>query len=55
MIHNIEKGETVYDQDGCKGVCLYEAEGNEYVHLSNARPANRAGGGMLPPNLSKCW
>jgi len=34
MIHNLEKGETVYDQDGCKGIRLYETEGNEYVHLS---------------------
>ena len=34
MIHNIEKGETVYDQDGCQGVRLYEAGDNEYVHLS---------------------
>jgi len=42
MIHNIENGETVYDQDGGKGVRLYEADGNEYVHLS-IRP-----GGEIP-------
>ena len=34
MIHNIETGETVYEQDGSKGVRLYEAGGNEYVHLT---------------------
>ena len=34
MIHNIGTGETVYDQDGCKGVRLYEAGGIEYVRLS---------------------
>jgi quercetin dioxygenase-like cupin family protein len=34
VIHNIETGETVYEQDGCKGTRLYEAGGNEYVHLS---------------------
>ncbi|MEN8254522.1 MAG: cupin domain-containing protein [Verrucomicrobiota bacterium] len=34
MIHNIETGETVYDQDGGKGIRLYEAGGNEYVHLT---------------------
>ena len=34
MIHNIDTGETVYEQDGCKGTRLYEAGGNEYVHLS---------------------
>jgi len=34
MIHNIETGETVYDQDGGKGIRLFEAGGNEYVHLT---------------------
>ncbi len=34
MIYNIETGETVYEQDGCKGIRLYEAGGSEYVHLS---------------------
>ncbi len=34
MIHNIETGETVYEQDGCRGIRLYESDGNEYVHLS---------------------
>lgn len=33
MIHNISTGETVYEQDGCKGARLYEASGNEYVQL----------------------
>jgi len=26
MIHNIETGETVYDQDGGKGIRLYEED-----------------------------
>jgi len=34
MIYNIENGETVYDQDGGKGIRLCEAGGNEYVHLT---------------------
>lgn len=34
MIHNVETGETVYEQDGCTGVRLYETGGIEYVHLS---------------------
>ncbi len=34
MIHNIETGEAVYEQNGCRGVRLYEAGGNEYVQLS---------------------
>jgi quercetin dioxygenase-like cupin family protein len=42
MIHNVRTGETVYEQDGCRGVRLYEAGGNEYVHMS-IRP-----GGEIP-------
>lgn len=34
MIHRIQDGETVYDSGGCRGVKLYEATGNEYVHLT---------------------
>ncbi len=33
MIHRLKDGETVYDAGGCRGVKLYEAAGNEYVHL----------------------
>ena len=34
MIHRIHDGDTVYDADGCVGVKLYEAAGNEYMHLT---------------------
>ena len=33
MIYRLKDGETVYDAGGCRGVKLYEADGNEYVHL----------------------
>ncbi len=33
MIYRLKDGETVYDEGGCRGVKLYEAAGNEYVHL----------------------
>lgn len=33
MTYRLKDGETVYDADGCRGVKLYEAAGNEYVHL----------------------
>ena len=33
MIYRLIDGETVYDAGGCRGIKLYEAIGNEYVHL----------------------
>jgi quercetin dioxygenase-like cupin family protein len=36
MKYRLQNGETVYDSGGCKGVKLYEAAGNEYVHLTLA-------------------
>lgn len=33
MVYRLKDGETVYDAGGCQGVKLYEAAGNEYVHL----------------------
>ena len=44
MIHTVEAGETVYDQDGCKGIRICEAGGNEYVQLPIAP------GGGIPEN-----
>jgi quercetin dioxygenase-like cupin family protein len=53
MVYSTENGTTVYEQGGCKGVRLYEAEGNEYVHLSI-----ESGGGIpehsLPLAVSFC-
>lgn len=34
MTYRLQDGEKVYDSGGCKGVKLYEAAGNEYVHLT---------------------
>ena len=51
MIRNAETGETVYDQDGCRGVRLYEAGGNEYVHLS-IRPGSEIPEHSLPLEVS---
>lgn len=34
MIRNLDTGDTVFEQDGCKGIRLYEEDGLEYVHLS---------------------
>ena len=53
MIYNVRKGELVYDQEGCRGVRLYEAEGNEYVHLS-IEPGGRIGEHSLPLAVSFC-
>ncbi|MEN7973985.1 MAG: cupin domain-containing protein, partial [Verrucomicrobiota bacterium] len=50
---NIETGETVYEQDGCKGVRLYEAAGNEYVRLTIA-PSGEIPGHSLPLAVSFC-
>lgn len=33
-IYKVETGERVYEQGGCIGTRLYEAAGNEYVHLA---------------------
>ncbi len=53
MIHNIETGETVYEQNGCTGVRLYEAGGIEYVHLS-IRPGGEIPEHSLPLAVSFC-
>lgn len=53
MIYDAESGEVVFDQGGCVGTKLYEAHGNEYVHL-----AISPGGGIpehaLPLAVSFC-
>lgn len=33
MIHNAATGETVFEQENCRGVSLYEAHGTEYIYL----------------------
>lgn len=53
MIHNTGTGDIVYEQDGCIGTSLYEAEGNEYVHLSIA-PGGAIPEHSLPLAVSFC-
>ena len=53
MIYSVERGETVYDQGGCRGVRLYEAERNEYVHLS-IDPGGGVSEHSLPLAVSFC-
>ncbi len=53
MVYTVENGTQVYAQGGCTGTRLYEAVGNEYVHLSI-----EPGGGIpehsLPLAVSFC-
>ncbi len=53
MVYKVKDGVQVYAQGGCTGTRLYEAEGNEYVHLSI-----EPGGGIpehsLPLAVSFC-
>jgi quercetin dioxygenase-like cupin family protein len=53
MIYSRETGETVYEANGATGVRLYEAAGNEYVHITI-----EPGGGIpehaLPLAVSFC-
>ncbi|HEY5653101.1 MAG TPA: cupin domain-containing protein [Pontiella sp.] len=42
MIYQVGSGEVVYNQGGCVGRKVYEAFGNEYVHLA-IEP-----GGLIP-------
>jgi quercetin dioxygenase-like cupin family protein len=51
MIYNVENGETVYEQDGCKGVRLYATDGIEYVHLS-IKPGGKIPEHSLPLSVS---
>ena len=53
MIYSVEDGELVYEQGGCRGVRLYEAEGNEYVHLL-IDPGGRIAEHSLPLAVSFC-
>jgi quercetin dioxygenase-like cupin family protein len=53
MVHTIEKGETVYEQDGCLGTRIYETGGIEYVHLA-INPGCRIPEHSLPLAVSFC-
>ena len=53
MIHNISTGETVYAQDGCRGIRLYAAHGNEYVYLT-IDPGGGVAEHALPLAVSFC-
>jgi quercetin dioxygenase-like cupin family protein len=53
MIYDVKNGEVVLDQGGCVGTRLYEAQGNEYVHLSIS-PGGAVPEHALPLAVSFC-
>ena len=53
MMCDVNSGETVFNQNGCIGTRLYEAAGNEYVHLAT-EPGGAIPEHALPLAVSFC-
>lgn len=53
MIYDVKSGESVLDQNGCRGIRLFENAGNEYVILE-IEPGGEIPGHALPIPVDFC-